>query len=156
MVVHCSLTESCPVLCDPMNCSRLGLLSFMISQNLLKLMSIESMMPSNHLILCRPLLFLPSIFPSIRIVFNESALCIRWPEYSSFSISTSNEYSRLISFRIDWFDLLAVQRTLKNFLQHHTSKSSILQSSAFFMIQLSHPYMTTGITIALTRPLPTK
>ena len=109
-------------------------------------------MPSNHLILCRPLLFLPSIFPSIRVFSNESVLCIRWPKYWSFSfnISPSNAYSGLISLRIDWFDLLAVQGTLKNLLQHHSSKASILRCSAFFIVQLSHPYMTTGRTIALT------
>ena len=111
-----------------------------------------SVMPSNHLILCRPLLLLSSIFPSIRVFSSESALCIRWPKYWSFSfgISPSNEYSRLASFRIYWFDLLAVQMTLKSLLQHHSSKASILWQSAFFMVQLSHPYMTTGKTIALT------
>ena len=110
-------------------------------------------MPSNHLILCHPLLLLPSIFPSIRVFSYELALCIRWPKYwsFSFSISPSNEYSGLISFRIDWFDLLAVQRTLKSLLQHHSSKASILQHSAFFVVQLSHPYMTTSRTIVLTR-----
>ena len=118
-----------------------------------KCTSIESVMPSNHLILCRPLLLLPSIFPSIRVFSNESALHIRWPKYwtFSFSISPSNEHSGLISFRMDWLDLLAVQRTLKSLLQHHTSKASILWHSAFFTVQLSHPYMTTGKTIALTR-----
>src|SRR5574340_751020 len=116
-------------------------------------MSIESVMPSNHLILCRPLILLPSIFPSIRVFSNESALHIRWSSYwsFSFSISPSNEYSGLTSFRIDWFDLLAVQGTLKSLLQHHSSKASVLRHSAFFMVQLSHPYMTTGKTIALTR-----
>ena len=115
-------------------------------------MSIESVMPSNHLILCRPLL-LPSIFPSIRILSNESILHIRWPKYwsFSFSISPSNEYSGLISFRIDWLDLIAVQGTLKSLLQYHSSEASILQHSAFFVIQLLHPYITTGKTIALTR-----
>ena len=108
-------------------------------------------MPSNHLILCHPLLLLPSIFPSIRVFSNESALCIRWPKYWSFRISPSNEYSGLISFMIDWFDLLAVQETLKSLLQHHSSKASILQHSAFFTVQLSHPHMTTGKTIASTR-----
>ena len=110
-------------------------------------------MPSSHLILCRPLLLLPSIFPSIRVFSNESALCIRWPKYWSFSfnISPSNEHPGLISFRIDWLDLLAVQGTLKSLLQHHSSKASILLHSALFMVQLSHPYMTTGKTIALTR-----
>ena len=116
-------------------------------------MSIESVMPSNHLILCRPLLLLPSVFPSIRVFSNESVLHIRWPKYWSFSVSISpyNEYSGLISFRMDWLDLLAVQWTLKSLLQHYTSKASILQCSAFFMVQHSHPYMTTGKTIALTR-----
>ena len=123
-------------------------LSFTISRSLLKLMSIEVMMPSNHLVLCHPLL-LPSIFPSIRIFSNESALCIRWPKHWSFSISSSNEYSGLISFRIDWFHL-AVQGPLKSLLQHQGSKASILWCSAFFMVQLSHLYMTTGETIALT------
>ena len=108
-------------------------------------------MPSNHLILCHPLLLLPSIFPSIRVFFNESVLHIKWPKYWSFSISPSNEYSGLVSFRIDWLDLLAVQGTLKSLRQHHSSKASILWHSAFFMVQLSHPYMTTGKTIALTR-----
>ena len=110
-------------------------------------------MPSNHLILCYSFLLLPSIFPSIRVFSNESALCIRWPKYWSFSfnISPSNEHSRLISFRMDWLDLLAVQGTLKSLLQHHCSKASILQRSAFFTVQLSHQYMTTGKTIALTR-----
>ena len=128
-------------------------LYFTISQSLLKLMSIESVMPTNHLILCHPLLLLPSILPSIRVFSNESALLIRWPKYwsFSFSISLSNEYSRLISFRIDWFDLLAVQGTLKILLQHHSSKATILQHSPFFIVQLSHPYMTTGKTIGLTR-----
>ena len=116
-------------------------------------MSIESMMPSNHLILCRPLLLLPSIFPSIRVFSNESALHIRWPKYWSFSfnISPSNEHPGLVSFRMDWLDLLAVQGTLKSPLQHHSSKALILLLSAFFIVQLSHPYMTTGKTIVLTR-----
>ena len=116
-------------------------------------MSIESVMPSNYLIGCRPLLLLPSILPSIKVFSNESALRIRWPKYWSFSFSIcpSNEYSGLISFRIDWFDLLAVQGTLESLLQHHSLKASILRRSAFFMVQLSHPYMTTGKTIALTR-----
>ena len=123
------------------------------SWSLPKLMSIESVMPSNHLILCRPLLLLPSIFPNIWVFSNESVLCIRWPNYWSFSfnISPSNEHSGLMSFRMDWLDLLAVQGTLKSLLQHHNSKASILQCSAFFLVQLSHPYMTTGKTIALTR-----
>ena len=124
-------------------------LSITNSWSLLKLMSIVSVMPSNHLILCRPLLLLPSIFPSIRVFSSELVLDIRGPEYwsFSFSISTSNEYSGLISFRMDWLDLLAVQGTFKNLLQHHSSKASILQHSAFFIVQLSHPYMTTGKTI---------
>ena len=114
-------------------------------------MSIESVMPSNHLILCHPLLLLPSIYPIIRVFSNESVLCIRWPKYWSFSISPSNEYSRLISFRTDWLDLLAVQGTLKSLLQHHSSKASIRWHSSFFIVQLSHLYMTTRKTIALTR-----
>ena len=113
-------------------------------------MFLELEISSNHLILCDPFLLLLSIFPSIRVLSNESVLCIRWPKYCSFSSSPSNEYSALISFRIDWLDLLAVQETLKSLLQHHNSKASILQPSAFFIIQLSHPYMTTGKTIALT------
>ena len=127
-------------------------LSFATSQSFLKFMSIELMMSCSHFILCCPLLLLPSIFPSIRVFSNESALCIRWPKYWSFSFSIrpSNEYSGLISFRIDWFDLPAVQGTLKSLLQHHNFKASILRHSAFFMVQLSHLYMTTGKTIALT------
>ena len=123
------------------------------SQSLLKLMSIESVMPYNHLILCRPLLLLPSVFPNIRVFSNESALCIRWPKYWSFSFSISpfNEHSGLISFRMNWLDLLAVQGTLKRLLQHHSSKAPILWWSAFFTIQLSHPHMTTGKTIVLTK-----
>ena len=123
-------------------------LSFTIYQSLLKLMSIVSVMPSNLLILCHSLL--PSVFPRIKIFSSESALCIRWPNHRSFSISPSNEYSGLISFRIDWLDLLAVQGTLKSLLQHHSSKASILWRSAFFMVQFSHSYMTTRKTIALT------
>ena len=128
-------------------------LSFTISRSLLKLMSIELVMPSNYLILCCPLLFLPSIFPSIKVFSNELVLHIRWPKHWSFSssISPSNEYSGLISFTIDRCDVLAVQRTLRHFLQHQSSKSSILRCSAFFTVQLSHPYMTSGKTIALTR-----
>ena len=126
-------------------------LSITNSRSLLKLMSIESVMLFKHFILCHPLLLLPSMFPSIRVFSNESVLCIRCPKYWGFSISPSSEYSGLISFRIDWFVLLAVQGTLKSLLQHHSSKASIIQSSAFFMVQLSHPYMTTGKTIALTR-----
>ena len=123
------------------------------SWSLLKLMSIESVMPSNHLILCRPLLFPPSIFPSIKVFSSESLLHIRWPKDWTFSlnISPSNEYSGLISFRMDWLDLFAVQGPLKSLLQHHSSKASILLCSDFFIVQLSHPYMTTGKTIALTR-----
>ena len=128
-------------------------LSITNSWSLLKPMSIESMMPSNHLILCHPLLLLPSIFPSTRVFSNESALHIRWPKYWSFSfnISPTNEHPGLISFRKDWLDLLAVQGTLKSLLQHHSSKASLLQHSALFIVQLSHPYMTTEKTIALTR-----
>ena len=124
-----------------------------ISWSLLKLMSIESVMPSNHLILCHPLLLLPSIFLRIRVFSNELVLCISWPKYwsFSFSISPSNKYSGLISFRIDWFDLAIQGMTLKSLLQHHSLKLSVLQRSAFFMVQLSHPYMTAGETIALTR-----
>ena len=128
-------------------------LSFTISQSLLKLIFIESVRPSNHLILCHPILLLPSIFPSIRVFSDESVLHIRWQKYwnFSFNISPSKEYSGLISFRTDWFDLLAVQGTLKSLLQHHSSKASGLQHSALFIVQLSHPYMITGKTIALTR-----
>ena len=127
-------------------------MSFAITQRLLKLMFIESVMPSNHLILCCPLLLLPSIFPNIRVFSNELALHIKWPKYwsFSFSISPSNDYSWLISFRMDWLDLLAVQGTLKSLLQYHSSKASILWCSVFFMVQLSHAYMTTGKTIDLT------
>ena len=137
----------------PWTAARQASLSITNSQSLLKFMSIESVMPSNRLILCHPLLLSPSIFPSIRVFSNESILPIRWPKYwsFSFSISLSNEYSGLISFRINYFDLLAVQGTLKSLLQHHSSKASILWCSAFFIGQLSHPYMTTGKTIALTR-----
>ena len=167
----CSFTKSCPTLCNPMDCSppgspqfssvqslnrvwlfvipwtaaHQGSLSITNSRSLLKLMSIESGMSSNHLILCCPLLLLPSIFPSIRVFSNESVPCIRWPRYwsFSFSISPSKEHSGLISFRMNWLDLLAVQRTLKSLLQHHSSKASILWCSAFFTVQLSHPKMTT-------------
>ena len=126
-------------------------LSFSISLSVLRLMSIESVMPSSHLILCRLLLLPPSLFPSIRVFSNKSALCIMWPKYWSFSYSISpfNENSGLVSFRIDWFDLLAIQGTLKSLLQHHSLKASIIWHSAFFIVQLSHPYMTTGKTIAL-------
>ena len=128
-------------------------LSITNCQSLSKLTSIESVMPSNHLILCRPFLLLPSIFPSIRVFSNESPLCIRWLKYwsFSFSISPSNEHPGLIFFRMDWLDFLAVQGALKSLLQHHSSKASVLQHSAFFTFQLSHPYMTTGKIIAMTR-----
>ena len=158
MLVDVQFAQSCPTLCDPM-AQHQASLSFTISQSLFKLMSIKSVMPSNHLILCCPLLLLPLIFPSIRVFSNESVLHNRWPKYwsFSFSISPSNEYSGLISFRIDWFDLFAVQMTLKSLLQHHSSKASILKCSAFFMVHLSHPYMTTGKHIALIcRPLSAK
>ena len=130
-------------------------LSITNSQSLLKLMSIDSVMPSNYLILCRPLLLLPSIFPRIKVFSNESALCISWLKYWSFifSISPSNEHSGLTSFRMDWVDLLAVQGTLRSLLKHLSSKASILLCSTFFIVQLSHPYMTTGKTIALTRQI---
>ena len=136
-----------------MNCSTPGLPVHHQLLHLLKHMPIESVMPSNHLILCCSLLLLPSIFPSIRVFSNESALRMRWPKYwsISFNISPSNEHPGLISFKIDWFDLLAVQETLKSLLQHHSSKASILRCSAFFIVQLSHPYMITGKTIALTK-----
>ena len=134
-----------------MNHSTPGLPSITNSQSPPKPMSIESLMPSNHLILCHPLLLLPSIFPSIRVFSNESALRIRWPKYWSFKISPTNEHPGLISFRMDWLDFLAVQGTLKSLLQIHSSKASILRHSAFFRVQLSHPYMTIGKTIALTR-----
>ena len=138
---------------NPWTAAHQASLSITNSKSLLKLLSIESVMPSNHLILCPPLLLLPSILSSIRVFSNQSALCIRWPIYWSFSftISPFYEYSGLISFRMDWLDLLAVQRTLKIFLQHHSSKASVLKCSAFLMVQLSHPYMTTGKMIALTR-----
>ena len=137
----------------PWSAAHQASLSITNSQSLLKLMSIESVMPSNHLILCHPLLLLYSIFPSIRVFSDESPLHIRWPKYwsFSFSISPSNEYSGLISFGMDWLDLLAVQGTLKSLLQHHSSEVSILRCSAFFIVQLSHPFMTTRKTIALTR-----
>ena len=156
-----SVTQLCPaLLCvcvqlftTPWTTARQVSLSITNSRSLLNLMAFKSVMPSNHLILCHPLLLLPSILPSIRVFSSESVLYIRWPKYwnFSFSISPSDEYSRLISFRINWFDLLAVQGTLKSLLQHHSSKASILQYSALFMVQLSHPYMTTGKTIDLTR-----
>ena len=146
------VAQSYPTLCDPMDCSTPG---FPVHHQLLEFtqMSTESVMPSNHLILCHPLLPLPSIFPRIRVFSNESVFHIRWPKYwsFSFSVSPSNEYSGLIFFRMGWLDLLAVQGTLKSFLRHHGSKALILQLSAFFIVQLPHPYMTTGQTIALTR-----
>ena len=148
-----SVAQSCLTLCDPMNHSTPGLPVHHQLPESTQPMSIESVMPSNHLILCRPLLLLPSIFPKIRVFSNESALLIRWPKYWSFSfnISSSNEHPGLISYRIDWLDLLAVQGTLKSLLQHHSSKASTLWRSAFFIAQLLHPYITTGKTIALTR-----
>ena len=148
-----SVTQSCLTHVTLWTAARQASLSFTNSQSSPKPMSIESMMPSNHLILCHPLLLLTSIFPSIRVFSNESVLPIRWPKYWSFifNISPSNECSGLISFRMDWLDLLAVQWTLKSLLQHHSSKASILWHSAFFIVQLSHPDMTTGKTIALTR-----
>ena len=132
----CSVAQSFLTLYNPMDWAHQASLSFIICQSLLKLMSIELVMPSNHLVLYRPLLLLPTIFPSIRVFSNESVLCIRWPKYwsFSFSISPSNEYSGLISFRIDWLDLLAVQGTLKSLLQHHSTKASVLRCSAFFMV----------------------
>ena len=160
MVQFSSVAQSCLTLCDPINHSTPGLPvhhqlpeSTANSWSPPKPMSIESVMPSNHLILCCSLLLLPSIFPSIRVFSSQSAGLIKWPKYwsFSFSISPSDEYSGLISFRMDWLDLLAVQVTLKCLLQHRSSKASILQRSAFFIVQLSHPYMTTGKTIALTR-----
>ena len=172
LLLFSSVAQSCPTLCDPMDCSTPGLPVHHQLLELLKLMSIESVMLSNNLILCRPLLLVPSIFPSIRVFSNESILCIKefhqiigskklkfgqsigWDTQwilGVFSISPSNEYSGLISFRMDWLDLLAVQGTLKSLLQHHSSKPSILRHSAFFIVQISHPCMTTGKTIALTR-----
>ena len=138
-----SVTQLCPTLCNPMDCSSQASLSITISQ-FAQLMFIDSVMPSNHFVLYCLLLLLPLIFPSIRVFSNESALHIRWQKYWSFSISPSNEYPGLISFRIDWFDHLAAQGTLKSLLQNHNSKTSIHWCSAFFMVQLSHPYMTTG------------
>ena len=148
-----SVTQSCLTLCNPMDCSTPGFPVLHCLMGLLTLMSTESRMPSNHLILCHPLLLLPPIFPSIRVFSNESSLHIRWPKCCSlnFSISPSSEYSGLIFFGIDWLDLLAVQGTLKSLLQHHSLKALILWCSAFFMVQLSQPYMTTGKAIALTR-----
>ena len=148
-----SVAQSCPTLCDPMNRSTPDIPVHHHSRSSLRPTSIESVMPSSHLILCRPLLLLPPIPPSLRVFSNESTLLMRWPNYWSFSFSIipSKEIPRLISFRMDWLDLLAVQGTLKSLLQHDSSKASILQCSAFFTVQLSHPYMTTGKTIALTR-----
>ena len=148
-----SIAQYCLTLCVPVNSSMPGFPVHLQLQSSPKLMSIELVMPSNHLILCCPLVFPPSIFPSIRVFSNESVLRIRWPKYWSFSfnISLSNEHPGMISLRVDWLDLLAVQGTLKSLLQHHSSKASILLLSAFFIVQLSHPYMTTGKNIALTR-----
>ena len=148
-----SVAQLCSTLCDPIDCTCQASLSFTNSWSLLKLMSIESVMPSNCLVLYSPLLLLPSIFPSIRAFSNESVLPIRWPKYwsFSFSISSTNEYSGLISFRMDCFNLFAVPGTLKSLLQHHSSKASILRCLAFFMVQFSYPYMTTGKTVALPR-----
>ena len=152
-LVFNSVQSLSSVVATPWTAARQVSLSFTNSWSLLKLISIESVMLSNHLNLHHPLLLLPSIFPCIRVFSNESVLPTRWPKYWSFSfrIIPFNDYSGLISFMTDWFDLLAVQRTLKSLLQHHSSKASILWRSAFFMVQLSHQYMTTGITIALTR-----
>ena len=151
-MVCCLVTKSCPTLCDPMDCITPGspVLHYLPEFAHTHVHWVSD--ACNHLIHCFPLLLLPSIFPNIRVFSKESALHIRWPKYWSFrfSISLSNEYSGLISFRIDWFDLFAVQRTLESLLQHHSSKASVLQCSAFFMDQLSHPYMTVGKTIALT------
>ena len=150
---HDYSAQSCPTLCNPWTAAHQASLSITNSWNLLKLMSIQSVMPFNHFIFCRSLLSLPSIFPSIRVFSNESALRIRWLKYWSFSfnISPSSEHPGLISFRIDWLNLLAVQGTLRSLLQHHSSKASILWHSAFFTVQLSQPYLATGKTIALTR-----
>ena len=148
-----SVAQLCRLFATPRTATCQASLSITNPQSLLKLMSIELVMPSNHLIICCPLLLQPSIFPSIRVFSNESVLCISWPKYWSFSISISpsSEYSALISFMMNWLDLLAVQGTFKSLLQHHSSKASILQQSAFFITPPSHPYMTTGKTIALTR-----
>ena len=154
-----SVAQLCLILCDPWTEACLALLSITNSQSLLKVMCIVSVMPSNHLILCPPLLLLPSIFPSIRVFSNDSVLLIRWSKYwsFSFSISPSNEYSELISFRMNWLDLLAVQGTLKSLFQHRSSKASIVRCSAIFVVQFSHPNMTTGKTIAwVDRPLSAK
>ena len=152
MVCCCSVAQSCPTFWAPWTAAHQASLSFTISQSLFKLTFTESVMPSDPLILCCPLLLLPSIFLSIRVYSNESALHIKWPKYRSFSFSISpfNEKSGLISFRIGWFDLLGVQGTLKSLFQHHSSKALALRQSAFLMVQLSHPYMTAGNIIALT------
>ena len=164
-VIHCSqghvaksvllssLAQLCLTLCDLTDCSMPGFPVHHQLPELTQTQSIKSVMPSNHIILCCPLLLLPSIFPSIRVFSKKSVLSVKWPKYwsFSFSINISNEYSGLTSFRIDWLDLLTVQGTLKSLLQHHSSKALILRRSAFFIVQLSHPYMTTGKTIALTR-----
>ena len=152
--LDCSVQFSCLVILDsaiPRSAACQASLNITSSLSFLKFMSIKLVMPSNHLICCHPLFLLPSIFPIIRVFSNETVLRIRWPKYWSFSISTSDEYSRLISFRTDSFDLLSVEGNLKNLLQHHSSRESILRHSVFFMIQLSHPYITSGKTIALTR-----
>ena len=148
-----SVTQLCPTLCDPMDCSMPGLHVHHPLPEFTQTMSIDSGMPSNYLIFCHPLLLLPSIFPSMMVFSNESILCISRPEYwrFRFNISPCNEYSGLISFRMDWLDLPAVQGTLKSLLQHHSSKATILPCQTFFIVQLSHPYMTTGKTIAFTR-----
>ena len=148
-----SVTQSCPTLCNPMDCSTPGFPSHHQLLEFAQTHVLWSMMPCNHLILCHPLLLLPSIFPNIRAFSNEPVLRISWPKYWSFSfrISPSNEYSGLISFRLDWLDLLAGQGTHKSLLQHHSSKASVLRCSAFFMVQLSYPYMITGKMIGLTR-----
>ena len=146
MVQFSSAAQSCLTLCDPMNHSTPSLPIHHQLMSMFRLMSIESVMPSNHLILCCPRLLSPSIFPSIRVFSNQPVLHIKWPKYWSFSFSPSKEYSGLISFRSHWLDPLAVQGTLKNLLQHHSSKASVLQCSAFFIVQLAHPYMTTGKT----------
>ena len=148
-----SVAQSCPTLCDPMNCSMPGLPVHHQLPEFTQTHAHESVMPSSHVFICHPLLLLPSIFPSIRVFSSESTLCMRWPKYwsFSFSISPSNEHPGLISFKMDWLDLLAFQVTLKSLLQHHSSKASIFRCSAFFIVQLLHPYMTTGKTIALTR-----
>ena len=149
--VFSSVALSCPTFCDGMDGSTPGFPVLTNSRTLLKLICMESVMPSNRLIPCHSLLLLTSIFPSIMVFSNESVPHIRWPKYWRFSISPSIEYSGLTSFRMDWLDLLAVQGTLKNLLQHHSSKASVLWRSAFFIVKLSHPYMTTGKTTALTR-----